>query len=283
MNDFRDALQATFGPLDWFPIPDGNIHRFYVPGDTLGTKNGWYILYEGHIESGCFGTWTDAGTIHRWHNRKPVDFLEAGLIRQRIKDAKVKREVERQQLNQNAVVIAQRMWSEATKPDHPYLERKGVKPHGLRQLGNVLLVPLYFDGQLVNLQRIFPDGSKRFLKGGMIKGTYSPIGKIIEGKPLYVCEGWATGATIHEETGLPVACAMTSGNLYEVTYRLQRRHSRVIIAGDDDRLSDGNPGRMAATMAGTRLGCRVVFPPFSDDAPLKLSDFNDLRQWRAAQ
>ena len=34
---FRDALQATFGPLDWLPVADGTIHRFRVPDDKPGT------------------------------------------------------------------------------------------------------------------------------------------------------------------------------------------------------------------------------------------------------
>ncbi|SEJ43706.1 putative DNA primase/helicase, partial [Azotobacter beijerinckii] len=38
---FRDELQSVFGPLDWMPDPDGQIHRFHVPGDRSGSRNGW--------------------------------------------------------------------------------------------------------------------------------------------------------------------------------------------------------------------------------------------------
>ncbi len=55
-------------------------------------------------------------------------------------------------------------------PDHPYLIAKGVRSHSLRQRGDELLVPLYSGGVLVNLQRIAPDGSKRFLFGGADQG-----------------------------------------------------------------------------------------------------------------
>lgn len=27
---FRDALQAIYGPLDWLPAPDGQLHRFQI-------------------------------------------------------------------------------------------------------------------------------------------------------------------------------------------------------------------------------------------------------------
>jgi putative DNA primase/helicase len=42
---FRDALQAAYGPLDLIPVPSGDIHRFHVPGDKQGTLNGWYLLF----------------------------------------------------------------------------------------------------------------------------------------------------------------------------------------------------------------------------------------------
>lgn len=151
------------------------------------------------------------------------------------------------------------------------------------------MVPLYVDGGLCNLQRIMPDGAKRFLSGGRLKGAYSPIGKLVSGQPLYICEGWATGSTIHAETGAAVACAMTADNLLKAGRQLQRYYpdSPLIIAGDDDRKTEakgkGNPGRTAATKAAAELGCALVLPSFSADAPVDLSDFNDLANWRSAQ
>ena len=282
---FRDALQAVYGPIDFMPVADGSIHRFHVPGDKQGTCNGWYLLFQDGIASGCFGSWK-AGTSHAWRSRKPVDHLEAELLRQRNEQAKRQREAEQQRQHQAAADYARRLWADSwpAKPDHPYLLTKGAEPRNLRQSGDVLLVPLIHDGQLVNLQRIYPDGSKRFLRGGMVKGCYSPIGRIIEGQPLYVCEGWATGATIHDDKGHAVACALNCGNLLEVGKHLQRAQplAVLIIAGDDDRQTEGNPGKTAAIKAAAALGCGLVLPPFPDDAPLTLSDFNDLRQWSAA-
>jgi len=59
---FRDALQATFGPLDWLPVADGTIHRFRVPDDKAGTLNGWYVLHLDGIASGAFGSWKAGGS-----------------------------------------------------------------------------------------------------------------------------------------------------------------------------------------------------------------------------
>lgn len=284
VNLLHETLQTTFGPLDWLPIADGRIHRFHVPGDKPGTLNGAYQLFPDGIASGWFGTWKDGSNWQTWSSRKPADYLEAQLIRQRIEQAQRRREAEQHQNQQAAADYANRLWCDACRadPEHSYLVAKGCRPHGLRQLGEVLLVPLYYAGQLVNLQRIHPDGAKRFLRGGMVKGCCSTLGAIVSGQPLYTCEGWATGATIHEEIGHPVACAMNAGNLLSVALQLRRRYPKavLIVAGDDDRMTEGNPGRSCATKVADELGCGLIFPPWSGAEPLRLSDFNDLRQWR---
>ncbi len=283
---FRDALQAHYGPLDWLPIADGSIHRVHVPGDKPGTLNGWYLLFPDGIASGCFGSWK-AGTSHTWTSREPANTVEAEHLRQRIEQARRQREAEQHQRQQAAAEYAHRQWRDARRadPDHPYLIAKGVRAFALRQSDGVLLIPLVRDGQLVNLQRIKPDGSKRFLFGGMVKGCHSPLGIITAGQPLYICEGWATGATIHAETGAAVACAMNAGNLLPAGQRLQRQHpdAVLIVAGDDDRNTDGNPGKTAAIKAAAVLGCGLVLPQWPAHAPLTLTDFNDLANWRAAQ
>lgn len=283
---YRDAMQGTFGPLDWLPIADGSIHRFHVPGDKTGTLNGWYLLFADGIASGCYGSWK-ASSSHTWNSREPANPVEAEHLRQRIEQARRQREAEQHQRQQSAAEYASRLWRSARLADagHPYLSRKAVKPYTLRQQGDVLLVPLCRDSALVNVQRIKPDGSKRFLFGGMVKGCYSPLGTITPSQPLYICEGWATGATIHTDTGAAVACAMNAGNLLPVGQYLQRRYpdAVLIVAGDDDRTTDGNPGKAAANNAAASLGCGLVLPPWSGTEPLELTDFNDLANWRAAQ
>lgn len=282
---FQDELQSVFGPLEWLPVADGSIHRFHVPGDRAGSHNGWYVLFADGIASGCFGSWK-AGTSHTWSSREPANPVEAEQVRQRIEQARRQREAEQHQRQQAAAEYAARLWRDARRadPDHPYLSAKGCRPYNLRQLGDVLLVPLYHTGELVNLQRIGADGGKRFLSGGRVKVCYSPLGIIAAGQPLYLCEGWATGATLHAETGHPVACAMNARNLLETGRHLQRRHPEavLIVAGDDDRQTEGNPGKAAAIVAAAGLGCGLILPPWPTDAPLHLSDFNDLRQWREA-
>ncbi|SED16085.1 putative DNA primase/helicase [Pseudomonas saponiphila] len=184
---------------------------------------------------------------------------------------------------------AAQLWKMAKPAErlHTYLLAKDVAPLQLRQLSHGrLLVPLCHDGRLVNLQTITPDGGKRFLPGGRVQGCYSPLGKISEGCRLYICEGWATGATLHRNTDSPVVCAMNAGNLKAVAKAMRERYGEtleLVIAGDDDRQTVGNPGRTAANQAARATDALVVFPDWPQDAPTELSDFNDLYLWMTGQ
>lgn len=287
VNLFRDALKSVYGPLDWLPVADGTIHRFHVPGDKPRSENGWYVLHLDGIASGAFGSWKH-GQAHRWSSRQPANPLEVEQVRQRIEQARRQRIEQHQRQQAAAAEYANRLFRDARRADpaHPYLIAKQIRPHALRQHRDVLLVPLTRDGVLVNLQRIKADGSKRFLFGGMVTGGCSMLGTVTAGQPLYVCEGYATGVAIHTDTGAAVACALNAGNLLPVGQRLQRQHpdAVLIVAGDDDRQTDGNPGRTAANHAAAVLGCDVVLPPWPDGAPLTLTDFNDLANYlRVAQ
>ena len=168
-------------------------------------------------------------------------------------------------------------WSNAREanPNHPYLLRKRIAPHGARQLAGDLLVPMLdIDGALWNYQRIAPDGAKRF-RPGRAKGLCYAIGQIDPAKTLVLCEGFATGATLHEQAGLPVLCSFSASNLLPVAQDARARWPAIdlLIAGDDDRTTHGNPGRTLATQAAVQTRARLAFPEFEPGEPG--SDFND--------
>jgi putative DNA primase/helicase len=176
---------------------------------------------------------------------------------------------------------------------HPYLSAKGVAAHGLRVEGmggsgaGLLLVPLRdAAGTLHSLQTIAPDGAKRFLPGGRVRGCYHGMGKpsgvLVAGKPcgvLVVAEGYATAASIHAATGLAVAAAFSASNLEPVAQALRRKYPALtlVLAADDDWRTAGNPGRAAAQQAALAVGGLLVVPHFPvqrDGA----TDFNDLHR-----
>ena len=172
----------------------------------------------------------------------------------------------------------------------PYLERKGVQPHGVRMAADGwLLVPLRDSaGKLWNVQRIAPakpqDGGpdKLFLKGGRKSGLWHMLGSV-EAAPdvLLIAEGCATAASLHEATGRPVAVAFDAGNLAHVAKALRTLHpaALLVLCGDDDvqthERSGTNPGRAKATAAARTVQGLAVFP---EGLPEGGSDFNDLHQ-----
>ncbi|HTN30588.1 MAG TPA: toprim domain-containing protein [Pseudomonas sp.] len=279
---FRSSLESVLGRLDWLPVADGHIHRFHVLGDRPGSRNGWYLLHADARPAGCFGSWKTGG-YHSWSGARRDVVIRHKWSGERQTTLGSAAELEHRQ--RKAMHYAQWLWANAKPADrgHPYLLSKQVPPYGLRQKDQQLLVPLICESRLLNLQRIAPDGGKRFLKGGRIKGCHALLGTLVAGARLYLCEGWATGATLHAATGCPVACAMNAGNLLAAGQQLWQEYPdcELVVAGDDDRLTPGNPGRRAATDTAEALGCGLVFPPWSGAEPLSLTDFNDLAVWRA--
>ena len=300
-NDFLQAITAAGLTPPANIVDDGQLHRFSSKGKRSDDA-GWYVFHSDGIAAGAFGCWR-LGLVQDWCSKSPATMTpaEQESHRKRVEAMQAQREAETMRRHAFAAELAKKIWNDAEPVDaeHPYLVNKNVHQHGLRHMDDelifqygdsdfslryrrdALIVPLYNGGDLVNLQFIMPDGKKRPLIGGKMKGSYSPIGDPQSSRKIYVCEGWATGATIHQHTGAPVICAMNAGNLLDVGRYLRERFpdAELVIAGDDDRLTKGNPGRNAALLVASTLGCKVVFPPFPDDAPMELSDFNDLQNW----
>lgn len=216
-----------------------------------------------------------------------------------------------------AAAGAEKMWEAAKQAvEHPYLAKKGVKPHGLRigtwevidgatgeviAIPNCLLVPMRDrTRKLWSLQAIETSGRKRYLKGGAKSGRFHVLGGKplqVNGKPVFVlAEGYATAASVHEATGHLVLCVFDAGNLGAVARQLRERNAEaiILIAGDNDlwnRKADGtptNPGLLAAQGVAKEVGGLVAVPPFTEadstgvnekGDPTGPKDWND---WQAA-
>src|SRR3972149_2993227 len=102
-----------------------------------------------------------------------------------------------------------------------YLVRKGIKASGGRLHNDALVIPVRGGGEIHSLQIIGPEGDKRFLTGGRVAGCYFSMGNPKGAAALCIAEGFATGATIHEATGYPVAVAFNAGNLRPVAMAMR--------------------------------------------------------------
>lgn len=71
---------------------------------------------------------------------------------------------------------------------------------------------------------------------------------------------------------------MNAGNLEHAAREVLSRYPSIelVIAGDDDRLTKGNPGRTKAIKAARAVGAGVVFPALCSEC--SCSDFNDASQ-----
>lgn len=278
IGQFRSAMiDAGLTPPDVIEA-DGQLHRFHVPGDKPVTRNGYYVLHLDGRPAGMFGSWK-TGLRSTWvANGKRTSHTEREAFAKLVEATKLKAQAERRAEHEARAIEARTEWAESEQADpaHPYLVKKAVKPHNLRQRDGLLIVPLLDAfGILWNVQRIAADGGKRF-KPGRAGGLLSPIGDLANPATILVCEGWATGATLHEETGYPVLCAMNAGNLLPVATaaRSAWASADLVIAADNDRFTQNNPGVTYATAAAKATGARLIVPEFPEGT--EGSDFNDL-------
>ena len=263
-------------------------------------KRGWYWLNEVMIEGaayivGAYGIYhgNDSGKqtvkLNRDGKAMTLDpaLREAMKTRQaeNLKRMKAMREDEAKRAAREAA----RVWA-AYSPDgqSDYLARKGIGGHGVRFAPNghgTMAVPMTDPrGTVHGLQII--RGKNR---GNKLEKQYFPAGlakqghyHLIGGLPSWIClvaEGYATAATLHEATGLPVAVAFDAGNLAHVAGVLHKHYkrARLLLCADDDYLTEGNPGVTAASNAALAVGGAWVKPEFAADrGGKKITDFNDL-------
>lgn len=280
---FQEAMAERGLPCQHYPEMDGQIHRFHIEGDKPGSKNGWYVLYDGRCPAGAFGSWK-TGDKYRWSLYQDEDLTaEERIEQQRVMTIlRARRDLQQQTIWQEMARECQSQWHNASEadPNHPYLRTKNVKAYGLRQNGNALLVPIYNErDEIGSLQYIWqaPDGSfhKRFKGRARKAGGLHQIGE--RGDRVYIAEGYATAATIYEQTGCCTIVAFDAGNLEAVLRRVHTADQTIIIAADNDTETPGNPGltKAMALAEVPDFDISVVYPRFP--AGSKGSDFNDLQ------
>ena len=139
-------------------------------------------------------------------------------------------------------------------------------------------------GALQTLQRIWPDGSKRGLFGGRMRGGRLILGEVAPDGPVLFCEGVATGKSLYRSTGLPVVVCFSAGNLREVMreWRQQNPDQVMVTAGDNDHHKErltppkANVGALTAERMRVEIGAVPALPPFTERDPG--TDWNDFEQ-----
>lgn len=274
VDGFIAALRNAGVPVQ-AAVADGRLHRVRAQGDGPGQRSVWYVLHPGPPMVGAYGNWKTGANEHwRSGDDAALSAQELDRLREAMRCAQRRQQAERARRQAAARQVAVTRWQRASRADagHPYLAAKAIAAHGLRQLNDVLFVPMR-DGQgrLWSLQSIDPEGNKRFLAGGRKQGLYYAIGREVS-DVVCVAEGFATAASVFEATGYPTAVAFDAGNLEPVARELRDKfpHALIVLCADDDAataLTRGvNPGLANAQRAAQAVGGVVAMPPRAADA-----------------
>lgn len=204
------------------------------------------------------------------------DKIELNLVREAEKAKRIKN-------REKAIRRCISIWRQSSSANnHSYIIRKGINPYCARidQHSNLVVPILDSDGELVNLQFIDADGNKRYKAGAKLKGCALMLGSLSNQTTLLVCEGYATGCSLHEASGVPVVVAFNAGNLLDVCTSIKRNHPmlKIIICADNDHQTESetghNTGIEKATLVARKFNSHIVWPNFDNKSCG--TDFNDV-------
>lgn len=298
IQEFLHYIQELgFEPKGGKIISDNKWHQAKATGDTGNWFSGTYSMkiVDADFAIGCCFSRKDPDTKYNWHSKTGEKLTpeERKRINREIKakqKAKELTEARYQERIANRLTKYCKALPKAT--EHPYLKNKGIAPHGAKyrkKTGELILPCRKIDGKVWTIQKINKVGGKYLFIGGRKKGSYIAFAKKGDDFSIMaVCEGFATGASIREATGLVTISAIDSGNLKPVLKDLKKKYpdTRFIICADNDiftRNAKGelwNVGKIKADEAAASIGgAYVCLPRFTDTENYrrsKYSDYNDV-------
>lgn len=260
-SQFRQAMQDAGINYSGEIVADGRLHRFHIDGHKLGSLNGAYTLHLDGCQAGYFQDFKTS-ISQTWRSDNRYQSVSYELLQQ-INQAKLQRETEQRQRHAAAAIKARSIYN-PLKPitkqlEHAYLTNKRIQPHSARLFGDALVIPIHNESdELVNIQFINPQGEKRFLSGGRKRGCFHIIGDLSQ--RILICEGFATGASLFEDSGQRTVIAFDAGNLLPVARNIRELSpdTEIIICGDNDV---SGVGQSRAREAAVSIGGKVLIPP----------------------
>ncbi|UOF77233.1 regulatory protein repA [Caudoviricetes sp.] len=241
-------------------IIDGEIHRF---GDKL---SGWYIAFPDTVPSGRFGDWRlDIDIGWRATPNRPLSPLEEQLAEQRKEEAQKARDIARAIKAEDVAKKCLEIFGHLKIADsHEYLITKNVPSYNCRinQHGQLTLPVFDESGNILSLQYIHKDGTKRFHPNSSPRGGFWYMGS--DKSQVYIAEGYATAASIHEATGKMVFIAYSAYNLHTVAGIVRGKlgsTQKITVVADNDAIG---ASMKYANIAAEKYGCSVIKPPFGD-------------------
>lgn len=127
---------------------------------------------------------------------------------------------------------------------HPYLARKGFPKHKAFVNDSLLVIPMYFNGEICGAQTITPEGEKKFIYGQRCSEAYFRIGA---GKNEFLVEGYASGLSLQA-----ILAALSIQNSIYVCFsagnalKLAKTHPNAIWIADNDISKTGENAAVAS-------------------------------------
>ena len=267
---------------------DGAIHRVATRDDKKGAKSGAYKAYLDGRPAGWYRDYRSADdSPTNWvfsggEQHDPLARLHLRAFAQQQRDDNARKL--QQQYNKQARYARSYINGLPQATAHEYLTRKGIRAAPGVRLNNKneLVIPFSNGrGEIRSYQRIPVTGGKdaRILKDSEKTGNWFTFGTPENGRPLLFAEGYATAASLHEATGLPVLMTVDAGNMIAVAENARQiwTDSPFVFCADNDHQREINKGVFSATKAAEVTNGEVIIPAFTEAEKAQgLTDFNDL-------
>jgi phage/plasmid primase-like uncharacterized protein len=282
------AITADLGAAPKSITPDGKTRRFSTngTGDDAGYVRAVNIGGTPTVFFGCYRQGVHKEFTGDAGRRLTAAERKAQEEKRRAVQAEI--DAEDAKRHARAAAKAREIWASVpwAGDNHPYLEAKQIDGAGLGLrkgfASDELVVPIMdvTTDEIISLQFINETpytngGNKKYLRGGRTTGGVFRIGQFAGAKTILVCEGPATGLSLHKASSLPVVCAMCCGNLKAVATALRKRYpdARLLIVADNDTKTKGNPGVTKAREAAKAAGATLAIP---DSIAGSAADANDI-------
>ena len=316
IQEFTEFIQSKgFDPVGDIKITDGKFDKLKISSDKGRKYSLSYRLTVDELGAvGQFKCWSE-GIFYTWNSKQKNNWTEeqkkAWAEKKRAQE-KEEAEYQERKINRLSSRLKRLYKNLPSCPEnHPYLKKKQISADGVkyRAKDESIILPAYQpDGRMSSLQKIFKNGVKIMLKGGIIKDSYLPIINKGDSKDVIcIVEGWATGKSVYEDAGFPVMVSWTANNIESVAKRARKNYPKanIILCADndafkfdfkkkpdgvDDEKIDGddkrweewreegilyNTGVSVCEKVAYKIKGSVIWPEFKDKKT-KPTDFNDL-------
>ncbi|HFV0879052.1 TPA: LPD7 domain-containing protein [Escherichia coli] len=288
VTEFAQVLENAGLVIQGLPQMDGAIHRVATRDDKKGAKSGAYKAYLDGRPAGWYRDYRSADdSPTNWvfsggEQHDPLARLHLRAFAQQQRDDNARKL--QQQYNKQARYARSYINGLPQATAHEYLTRKGIRAAPGVRLNNKneLVIPFSNSrGEIRSYQRIPVTGGKdaRILKDSEKTGNWFTFGTPENGRPLLFAEGYATAASLHEATGLPVLMTVDAGNMIAVAENARQiwTDSPFVFCADNDHQREINKGVFSATKAAEVTNGEVIIPAFTEEEKAQgLTDFNDL-------